>query len=113
MQRRRRDCTSGGRAGTSGGRAAAPASSKRSSWPSASTTSSALLLRLAGEAVDPENHPRAFTLELDRLGSGLVDLVLASRRPSTQPIGVVSSAVRAGSIEPETISRSIARVIAT
>ena len=36
-----------------------------------------------------------------------------SRRPSTQPIGVRSSAFRSGSIEPETIRRSIARVIAT
>ena len=36
-----------------------------------------------------------------------------SSRPSTQPIGVRSSAFRSGSIEPETIRRSIARVIAT
>ena len=36
-----------------------------------------------------------------------------SSRSSTQPIGVFSSALRAWSIEPETISRSIARVIAT
>ena len=36
-----------------------------------------------------------------------------SSRSSTQPIGVFSSAFRAASMEPETISRSIARVIAT
>ena len=37
----------------------------------------------------------------------------ASSRERTQPIGVESSPVRSGSIEPDTISRSIARVMAT
>ena len=52
--------------------------------------------------------------ELDRAGaSGPVELLRSASCSSTQPIGVLSSRSLAGSTEPETMRRSIARVIAT
>ena len=67
----------------------------------------------AGVAVDADEDARAVALELDGRLAGASSSARSSSRSSTQPIGVVSSAVRSGSIAPETISRSIARVIAT
>ena len=65
-------------------------------------------------ARDREDEARVAALELDGSVVGLGHRrSCASSRSSTQPIGVVRSAVRSGSIAPETIRRSIARVIAT
>ena len=52
-------------------------------------------------------------LELERAPFAAASSSAASSRSSTQPIGVDRSAVLSRSIAPETISRSIARVIAT
>ena len=63
--------------------------------------------------VDVQQEPRVAALELDRLGSALDLRLRAEPVDSTQPIGVSRSCGRSGSIAPETISRSTARVIAT
>ena len=69
-----------------------------------------LLARLV--ALDPEQQPRVAALELDRRRQRRVRAPRpAARAASTQPIGV--SSAFSGSSAPETISRSIARVMAT
>ena len=70
--------------------------------------------RLRRVPVEPDQQARASALDLHRPGSAPTSSnSLASSRSSTQPIGVFASALRSWSIAPETISRSIARVIAT
>ena len=89
---------------------------------SCSSSSSATGVGLGGHldadrgrvSIDREHEPRvARARARPGVSSASTTVSCASRRSSTQPIGVARSAVRSGSIAPETIRRSIARVIAT
>src|SRR5262249_2979504 len=82
----------------------------------------AFLLPLGGgggggetEAVDAQDQPpaRAPARMISRGPAPARSSSSGPSRSSTHPIGVSASAARLGSIDPETISRSIARVIAT
>ena len=92
--------------------ARAPSSLAKRASCSSSASGETTELRLLSTPVEAEQEPGAVALDLD----GAVPCLLEPGgldRSSTQPIGVEASAPRSGSIEPETMSRSIALVIAT
>ena len=97
MQRRRGDSTSGGSAGTSAGSAAALGLVEERELAVLGDASSAVLAPAPPRSGRPGGATRAPSRS-SSTGSPLApsSSSFASRRPSTQPIGVVSSAVRSG-----------------